>query len=348
VTANDLYDGQTIDARAVPDHRVSVHALEFDLGRLTSAITPPIRRHESLRLEKIWTSPSGATLLDFGVNLVGWLRFTVQGEPGQVITVRHAEVLEGGELCTRPLRNAQATDRLVLSGGLDEFEPTFTTHGFRYAEVTGWPGDLTPDDIEAVVVHTQLTRIGHFACSDPMLDQLHANVVRSLRGNAVGVPTDCPQRDERLGWTGDLAVFASTAAFLYDMSDFYRDWLMDLAVEQQHADGRVTLIVPDCLKYQQLPDDLPPPDTAAIWSDAAVWVPWALWEAYGDAEVLRAQWPSMLAHVRRVESKLSDTGLWDTGFQLGDSIPRRRRTSPSRPVPTTGWLRRRASTGRSR
>ena len=194
-------------------------------------------------------------LLDFGQNLVGWLRFTVEGEEGETVTIRHAEVLEDGELCTRPLRTAQATDRLVLSGGVDEFEPTFTTHGFRYAERhrLARGSDLTRD-VEAVVVHSDdAARIGRFTCSDERLDQLHDNAVWSWRGNAVGVPTDCPQRDERLGWTGDLAVFAPSAAYLFDVSGFLREWLTDLAIEQQQADGRVPLVAPDCLKFEPPP-----------------------------------------------------------------------------------------------
>ena len=322
VTANDLYDGQTVDLRPRAERWVGVHALAFDTALLTPATTPPIRRQETLRPQRIWTSPSGRTLLDLGANVVGWLRFTLQGPAGQVVTVRHAEVLEGGELGVRPLRSAQATDRVVLSGGRDTFEPTFTFHGFRYAEVDGWPGTLTADDVEAVVVHTELRRTGTFRCSEPLLDQLHDNVVRSLRGNAVGVPTDCPQRDERLGWTGDLAVFAPTAAYLYDVSAFLGDWLVDLALEQEHADGRVAFVVPDVLKYEPVPAGAPEgmraPDSAAIWSDAAVWVPWALWEAYGDPQVLHDQWPSMLAHVDRVAGMLTEDGLWEGGFQFGD------------------------------
>ena len=214
-----------------------MHELEFDTDRLDGGEYPPIRRHESIRPERIWTAPSGETLLDFGQNLVGWLRFRVQGEAGETITIRHAEVLEDDELCTRPLRTAQATDRLVLSGGVDEFEPTFTTHGFRYAGITGWPGELTVADVEAVVVHTEQRRIGHFACSDERINRLHENAVWTWRGNTVGVPTDCPQRDERLGWTGDLAVFGPSAAYLFDVGPFLRQWLTDLALEQQHADG---------------------------------------------------------------------------------------------------------------
>ncbi|WP_295693744.1 alpha-L-rhamnosidase [Lapillicoccus sp.] len=325
---NDLYDGQTIDARlesadwtlpgASLEGWTGVHVVEHDPSRLEPYIGPPVTRQQVVRPVKIWTSPSGATLVDFGQNLVGWLRFTLQGEAGTVITMRHAEVLEHEELGTRPLRTAKATDHFVLSGGVDVFEPTKTFHGFRYAEVSGWPGELSTSSLEAVVVHSDLRRTGTFECSDDMLNQLHRNIVWGLRGNFVDVPTDCPQRDERLGWTGDIAAFAPTAAYLYDVSGFLSDWLVDLDLEQRAADGLVPFVVPDVLKYMENPPDFPDPDSTALWSDAAAWVPWALWEAYGDRVALERHYPAMTAHARRVEGLLSPTGLWDTGFQFGD------------------------------
>ena len=328
VVFNDLYDGQTIDARRYSDAWLErgfsdeawtgVHSAELDFGTLTPYIGPPVRRQEELRPSKIWTSPAGKTLVDFGQNLVGWVRVRVQGPAGATVTLRHAEVLEHEELGTRPLRNAKATDRFILSGGDDVFEPTFTFHGFRYVEVDGWPGELASDALTAVVVSSELQRSGEFECSDELLNQLHRNVVWGTRGNFLDVPTDCPQRDERLGWTGDIAVFAPTAAYLFDVKDFLRDWLADVAAEQRAADGMVSFVVPDVLKYIEKPSYFPPPESTAIWSDAAVWVPWALWQAYGDLQVLSDQYDSMTAHVRRVESLLSPTGLWDTGFQFGD------------------------------
>jgi alpha-L-rhamnosidase len=328
VLANDLYDGQTIDARRHDDawqrpgfagqRWVGVHAQEFDPVVLTPYLGPVVRRQEEIRPVRVWTSPAGRTLVDFGQNLVGWVRFAVSGAPGSTITIRHAEVLEDGELGTRPLRTAQATDRFVLSGGDDRFEPTLTFHGFRYAEVEGWPGELTPDSLVAVVAHSDLRRTGHFECSDDLLNQLHRNIAWGARGNLLDVPTDCPQRDERLGWTGDIAVFAPTAAFLFDVSGFLRDWLADLTVEQRAADGLVPFVVPDVLKYVERAPDFPESESTTIWSDAAVWVPWALWQAYGDRRVLAEAYEAMVGHVRRVESLLSDTGLWDTGFQFGD------------------------------
>ncbi len=328
VLANDLYNGQTIDARlrsaawlrpgAALDGWSGVHAVELDRRRLTPYVGPAVRRQETLAPQRIWASPSGRTLVDFGQNVVGWIRLRARGAVGTTITVRHAEVLEHGELGTRPLRSAEATDRFILSGEDDEFEPTLTFHGFRYAEISGYPGDLVPDALEAVVVHSDLARIGEFACSDSRLNQLHANVVWSQRGNFLDVPTDCPQRDERLGWTGDLAVFAPTAAYLFDVRSFLDDWLADLAAEQAAADGRMPLVIPDPLKYDTPPEGVLKRETTAIWGDAAVWVPWARWQAYGDTEALAGHYPAMVAHVRRVRSLLSPTLLWDTGFQFGD------------------------------
>jgi alpha-L-rhamnosidase len=328
VVFNDLYDGQTIDARRYSNKWLErgfsdgiwtgVHHAELDFRTLTPYIGPPVSRQEELRPIKIRTSPAGKTLVDFGQNLVGWVRVHVRGPAGTTIILRHAEVLENDELGTRPLRSAKATDRFILSGGDDVFEPTFTFHGFRYVEVDGWPSELTPDALTAVVVSSELQRIGDFECSDELLNQLHRNVVWGTRGNFLDVPTDCPQRDERLGWTGDIAVYAPTAAYLFDVEDFLRDWLADLVAEQRAADGMVGYVVPDVLKYSKAPSQFPRPETTAIWSDAAAWVPWALWQAYGNLQVLRDQYESMIAHVRRVESLLSPTGLWDTGFQFGD------------------------------
>ncbi len=329
VTANDLYDGQTIDARRdgtawlEPGFEASgwtgVHELEFDLATLVPNAGPPIRPFAEVAPVAVWQSPAGATLVDFGQNLVGYVRATVRGPAGTEIVIRHAEVLEHDELGTRPLRSALATDRYILSGRADVFEPTFTFHGFRYAEITGWPGELAPGDVTAVAVGSELERTGTFASSNPLLDKFHANVVWGMRGNFLSVPTDCPQRDERLGWTGDIAAFAPTAAYLFDVEAFLKEWLVDVALEQGHANGVIPYVVPDPLKYLEIPVEITTEqESTAVWSDAGVWVPWDLYEAYGDSAVLAAQFDSMASHVRHVETLLSPTGLWDTGFQFGD------------------------------
>ncbi|GAA3910323.1 alpha-L-rhamnosidase [Microbacterium invictum] len=329
-TANDLYDGQSIDARRRDDAWLQpgfagsdwtgVHMVDGWTDRLEPHIGPPVRRHEDVAPVRVWQSPAGRTLVDFGQNLVGWVRVRVRGERGTVVTLRHAEVLEHDELGTRPLRSAAATDRFTLSGGDDVFEPTLTFHGFRYVEVDGWPGDADAlaSALIAVVVTSDLRRTGHLETSDEQLNQLHRNTIWGMRGNFVDVPTDCPQRDERLGWTGDLSAFAPTAAYLYDVRDFLRDWLRDLALEQQHAGGVVPIVVPDAVKYFTMPEGMPKPGPTAVWGDAAVWVPWALWTAYGDRTVLAEQLDSMAAHARSIGGMLAPSGVWDSGFQFGD------------------------------
>ena len=325
--ADDLYNGETIDARmrdAAWQHPGfddagwdAVHVVDFDDTRLVSTVSPPVRRLGEFAVQKHWTSPSGKTLVDFGQNLVGFVRVRVAGQAGTEIVLRHAEVLEHDELGTRPLRRADATDRFILSGGDDVFEPTLTFHGFRYAEVTGWPGEFDPAALTAVVVGTEIRQIGSFECSNPELNQLHSNVLWGMRGNFLSVPTDCPQRDERLGWTGDLAVFAPTAAFLGDVESFLADWLVDAELERRATPQQsVPVVVPNVMKY--LDTGFPEPGATAIWGDAAVWVPWVLWQAYGHEQTLRDAYPLMTAHTRAVARALSPSGLWDTGFQFGD------------------------------
>ncbi|MFC7457549.1 family 78 glycoside hydrolase catalytic domain [Brachybacterium sp. GCM10030267] len=321
-----LYHGQREDRRLAPTPAEPVRVVEIDRETLVEQASPLIIRHETRRPERIWTSPSGRTLLDLGQNLVGHLRFTVTGEAGAEITLRHAEVLEHGELGTRPLRAAEATDRIVLVGDPagETFDPSFTFHGFRYAEITGWPGDLRPEDVEAVVVHSDIPRTGWFECSHAGVNQLVQNSVWSQRGNFLAVPTDCPQRDERLGWTGDISAFAATAAYQFDVSGFLHNWLIDLAAEvRMNPRSVVPFVVPDLIKLGDA--DGPASGTSegwgtptAIWGDAAVWVPQALWNAYGDLDRLREHYPGMVLHLESVERALSPSGLWDTGFQFGD------------------------------
>ncbi|MBE3559452.1 MAG: family 78 glycoside hydrolase catalytic domain [Ktedonobacteraceae bacterium] len=320
IRASDIYDGETYDARLeLPgwsspgyDDRgwAGVRLLARDLTTLVAPSGPPVRRIELIEPVALFASPSGRTIVDFGQNLVGRLRLTVRGEAGQTITLRHAEVLENGELCTRPLRSAQATDRYILRGGEEEtWEPRFTFHGFRYAEVEGWPGELRASDIRAVVCHSDMERTGWFTCSDPLLNRFHENVVWSMRGNFLGLPTDCPQRDERLGWTGDIQVFAPTACFLYDVAGFLTSWLADLATDQDET-GTVPFVIPNIIK-----EPVPP---VAAWGDAAVLVPWTLYQRYQDRNVLASQFTSMRAWVDLVARLAGPDHLWNHGFQFGD------------------------------
>jgi alpha-L-rhamnosidase len=251
-------------------------------------------------------------LCDCGQNLTGWLRIAARGPAGAAITVRHAEVLDDhGRLHTAALRNARATDSYVLDdSGRFALEPAFTFHGFRYAEIAADDG-VTIERVEARVITSNLDPIGSFDCSDPLVYKLWDNVRWSQRGNFLALPTDCPQRDERLGWTGDIQVFAPAACMNADVDAFLVSWLADLALEQR-KDGCVPAVVPNVLPGHEF-------EFGSVgWGDAATLVPWALYESYGDTEVLRRQFGSMAAWVDWCASRLNPHGVWEGDFQLGD------------------------------
>lgn len=276
------------------------------------ATAEPVRRMRELPVRDVITTPSGKLVVDFGQNLVGRLRITVSGPAGAVVTIRHAEVLEHGELGTRPLRNAAATDSYVLAGGdgSETWEPRFTFHGFRFAELDGWPGEFDSTSVVAVLLHSDMARTGWFESSHDLVNRLHENVLWSMRGNFLSLPTDCPQRDERLGWTGDIQVFAPTAASLYDCDAFLTSWLEDLSIEQERHSGIVPFVVPDVFPSAAVP--------AAAWGDAATVVPSVLLEHYADVSTLERQFESMRAWSDHVAELVGDGMLWEGGFQFGD------------------------------
>ncbi len=320
ILSSSIYDGERVDARQEPEGWSSprfddsiwryVELLDTPVSILQPMLSPPVREIETLKIKEVITSPSGKTILDFGQNLVGSLRIRVSGKAGQELIIRHAEVLENGELGVRPLRMAEATDRYILKGEAEEiFEPVFTFHGFRYAEVSGWPGEIKPEFFEARVIHSDMERTGWLETSDKLLNRLHENIRWGLKGNFLSVPTDCPQRDERLGWTGDLQVFSPTASFLYDVSSFLQSWLRDLSSEQKKIGGAVPPVVPNALGEAF---------GAAAWGDAAAVVPRVLYDRFGDAGIPEAQFESMKNWVDFIAASAGDDFLWNRGFQFGD------------------------------
>jgi alpha-L-rhamnosidase len=314
-----IYDGETHDARLEPD---GWNAPDFDdtgwsaaelfawSGPVEEPFSEPIRRVEELAPVAVLRTPSGQTVLDFGQEISGWVRLRGPVPEGREVTLRHAEWMTNGELDFETLRTAKATDVYVGNGRTDqEWEPRFTFHGFRYAQVDGWEGDDLESAFRAVVVHTDMRRTGWLTTSDERLNRLHENVVWSMRDNFVGVPTDCPQRDERLGWTGDINAFAPTASFLYDVRGVLGSWLRDLALEQQEK-GFVPWVVPDVLANDSVP--------TALWSDVAVSLPWTLYQHYGDTAILGRAYESMTTFVRDVAGRLDEHAVWSSGFQYGD------------------------------
>ncbi|PBP26766.1 alpha-L-rhamnosidase [Diplocarpon rosae] len=338
--SSEICDGEIYDARSeIPGwssapfddtYWSSVTELELPFKKLRAPVGPPVRRIEVVKPKQILPlTPSGKIVIDFGQNLVGWLKIRVSGPPGHTILFHHVEVLEDGEIAINPLRFCKATDTVILAGEELIWEPKFTFHGFRYVQVDNWPspdGNPPLENIEAVVVHTDMERTGWFECSDTGdfgVNQLHENIVWGMKGNFVSIPTDCPQRDERLGWTGDIQVFCQTANFLYDTSGMLSGWLKDLAIEQEkELDGVIGEVVP------MLPGLTRRTGTAA-WSDAGIIVPWELWKAFRDRKILSTQLRSMVMWlekgvVRRKGVVKDFKGdyekeLWDpTQFQYGD------------------------------
>jgi len=319
IITSGIYAGETTDARLRIDGWSSPGLVDDDwdavairsVAVVPSARTSPVVTEvERVEVAEVIRSHNGSVLLDFGQNLVGWLEVRVSGEAGHEVTLRHAEVLENGELSIRPLRRAEARDVYALAGGGEEtWHPEFTFHGFRYAEITNWPGEFEPSAVTAVVVQSVMTRTGWFSSSHALVDRFHDNVVWGMRGNFLYLPSDCPQRDERLGWAGDIQVFAPTASYLYESNGFLASWLEDLAIEQRAAGG-VPFIVPNVLDSARLP--------AAAWGDAATIVPWTLYERFGDLGVLATQFESMRGWVDQVLELAGERRLWEGSFQFGD------------------------------
>ncbi|KAI8235525.1 putative beta-glucosidase O [Colletotrichum sp. SAR 10_96] len=329
----EIYDGEKYDATAeVAGWSTTSTSGDWSpvevLPKLPSNVDliagfgEPVRRMESWTPKELITTPSGKIILDFGQNLVGYVRFkNVEAERGHQLTFRHAEVLENRELGTRPLRDCQATDVYTFKGDPEgeSWEPRFSFHGFRYLQIDGWPGYLNPcrGALKVVVCHTDMQEAGTFSCSDRRLNQLFSNVCWSMRGNFLSVPTDCPQRDERLGWTGDLALFAPTATYVYDCFGILKNWLADVAFDQKELGGIPPMVSPNVLKGHQNWGKI---GANAIWHDVVVLAPWALYEETGNASILRDQYESMTTWIEKIpRNKTGSVHLWDFGlFQLGD------------------------------
>jgi len=341
VLTSDIYLGEVYDARleragwteAQYDDRLwaPVAVLDRPAAALVAPVSPPVRRVRELRPVAIRRAPSGETVFDLGQNFTGWVRLTVQGPAGTAITMRHAEVLDRtGDLYTANLRGATQTDRYVLKGeGVERYEPHFTFHGFRYVGVAGLPNPADSTTVTGIAVSSDLAQTGLLETSDSLLNRLQHNIVWGQRGNFLDVPTDCPQRDERLGWTGDAQVFARTAAFNLDVAGFFAKWLADLAADQVPG-GSVPHVIPNPLGG----DSVRFAGTAG-WSDAAVIIPWTLYRVYGDRRVLERQYASMRGWVEYARRRAGPSLIWRPGWQYGDWLAYHS-TDAAYPGATTG------------
>lgn len=277
---------------------------------LVSTLNETVRKQETFKPIKVITTPLGEKVIDFGQNLVGWVKLTVKGKRNDTIRIHHAEVLDkDGNFYTTNLRSAKQENNYVLSGeGIEIFEPHFTFQGFRYIRVQGYEGPLRPEDFEAVALYSDMQHTGRFSSSNPLINQLQHNIQWGQRGNFLDVPTDCPQRDERLGWTGDAQAFARTATFNMNVNSFFAKWLKDLSADQL-PNGAVPHVIPNVLGDKNA--------AACGWADAATIIPWTMYLAYADKRILKEQYESMKAWVGYIE-KQSKNDLWNTGSHFGD------------------------------
>lgn len=305
----DLYDGETYDAtRELPGwgtptfddaHWASVRVLAGTRARIVAKRCPPVRIVAELRSIAQSEPKPGVYIFDLGQNMVGRVRLKVQGPRGSRVQLRHGEMLQAdGTLYTANLRRARATDVYVLKGDSEEiYEPRFTFHGFRFVELTGLAQHPAPDAITGVVLHTDLQAMGTFECSNPLVNQLQHCIIWSQKGNFLEVPTDCPQRNERLGWTGDAQIFVPTAAFNMDVARFFEKWCDDLA-DAQRPNGAFPHVAPDVLhghvkEAVEISDGIVPEPGAAAWADAGVICPWTIYLHYGDPRILERNYEPM-------------------------------------------------------
>ncbi len=320
ISSSEIYHGETIDARKEKDGWAIARYNDKDWANVIKAVHPmdvlvatqnePVKKQESFVPQKIFTTPNGEKVIDFGQNLVGWVIVKLKGKAGDTITIQHAEVLDKkGNFYTANLRAAKATATYILKGEEEErFEPHFTFYGFRYIKISGHAGDIKPENFTAVSVYSAMPVAGSFSCSNAMVNQLQHNIQWGQNGNFLDVPTDCPQRDERLGWTGDAQVFSRTAAFNRNVNNFFAKWMKDVAADQQ-PNGSVPYVVPNVLGPTQ--------GGSAGWADAATIIPWNMFMAYGDILLLKDQYSSMKAWVNYMQAQ-SQQYLWNTGNHFGD------------------------------
>ncbi|MES2827957.1 MAG: glycoside hydrolase family 78 protein [Bacteroidota bacterium] len=321
ILTSQIYHGETYDARLEKagwanagykedESWKAVQVVEAGPARIIGMSGPSVTKHEEFKAIKIIKTPAGENVVDFGQNLVGWAIVKARGAAGTKITLSHAEVLtKEGNFYTVNLRTAKQQNNYILKGSGEEvFEPHFTFQGFRYIKVEGYPGELNLDDFKAVAVYSDMKTTGKFTTSNPLLNQLQHNIQWGQRGNFVDVPTDCPQRDERLGWTGDAQAFASTAAYNMDVAGFFTKWLKDVKADQTST-GAIPHVVPNVMDAGQ--------SGATGWADVATIIPWDMYVLYGDKGILEVQYDSMKKWVDFMTSK-SKNNLWNQGFHFGD------------------------------
>ena len=311
VRFSELYDGETYDAAFEPSVWTPAMIYDGPTDTLIEQQGEPVREQERIAPARIFKTPVGEIVVDFGQNLTGYVEIALDGVKGEAVELSHAEVLDkNGNFYTENYRSAKAKYLYFCKDGAQRYKPKLTFYGFRYIRVDRFPcgaEHAAQENFTAIAVHSDMKRTGYLSCSDPLLNKLFENVIWGQKSNFLDVPTDCPQRDERLGWTGDAQVFIRTACLNFDAERFFTKWLADLAADQRE-DGAVGHVIPNVLHQSG----------SAAWDDAATICPWVVYLAYGDPNILRAQFASMKKWVDYITAHTTTKDLWTGGEHYGD------------------------------
>lgn len=310
VTYTDIYNGEIWDGTLIPQCIGKAVNSEKSYP-VVDQIGEDIKPQERLKPIEVILTPKGERVLDFGQNMTGWIELNLKGKKGDIIAFDHGEVLDkDGNFYNDNYRSAKTYAKFILSGERETLAPHFTFYGFRYIRLLECPKEIGPESFTAVVVHSDLKRTGDFHCGNALINQLYHNIIWGQKSNYLDIPTDCPQRDERLGWTGDAQVFIRTAAINYNVEKFFKKWLGDMAIEQWE-NGEVEGIVPRAMYKGRT-------RVSAAWGDAACICPWELYRAYGNKELLREHFPMMKKWVNYMHSAGSEEFLWLDGKHYAD------------------------------
>ena len=304
----NIYDGDIYDATFKAGSARHCICVDLEKDMLIPQEGEKIVEQERMPALQVIKTPAGETVIDFGQNMTGYVEFRIKGTPGAQATISHGETLDrDGNFYNANYRSADAQIKFICDGEEHTYKSALTFFGFRYIRLENWPDEVKKENFTAVVVHSDIRRTGYFECSDETVNKLFKNIIWGQKGNFLDVPTDCPQRDERLGWTGDAQVFVRTASLNFDVERFFKKWLHDLAADQGR-DGCVPHVIPN------ISDDM---GGSSAWSDAAVICPWEIYRTYGDKAVLEEQFDSMKAWIDWMRER-SENGRRSGGSHFGD------------------------------
>ncbi|MBO5374586.1 MAG: family 78 glycoside hydrolase catalytic domain [Clostridia bacterium] len=309
LTFSDIYDGEHFDAN-LEEQFGGVQVQDCSFVTLVPQQGEKIVEQETIRAHRIFKTPKGETIIDFNQNLTGYFELELEAKKGERVSLSFAEVLDkDGNFYTENYRSAKAELEYICKDGKQSYKPRLAFWGFRYIRVNSFPAELTLDSIRAIVLHSDIKRTGELSSSSPLLNKLFKNIFWGQKGNFLDIPTDCPQRDERLGWTGDAQVFVRTASYNYDVEKFFDKWLEDLRLEQQR-EGLIPFVVPQVHER--------PGSSTAAWSDAATVCPWQIYQTYGNKKILKRQFKSMCDYIEEIGRITKEKYLWYGCWHFGD------------------------------